>query len=170
MPNVNKHGLTPKRERFCREYIVDLSQTKAAKRAGYKQSHVQGSQLYAKPEVQAYIAELQAAVAKRHGITIDSVIEELAGIRDEAKKAGQFSAATQAEMGRAKTGGLLIERRIDETDRSKSDADLAKEIAAMASVQHREEIETIVVELLRGNPAPLEGLLQRVERLQPRAV
>ncbi len=83
---------------------------------------------------------------------------------------GYGVAASHAEMGRAKVGGLLIERRINETDRSKSDADLAKEFAAVASVQHREEIETIVVELLRCNPSPLESLLQRVERLQPRAV
>ncbi len=170
MPKYRKPGLTPKQQWFCREYLVDLNQKAAAERAGYKQPHVQGSQLYAKPEVRAYIAELQEAVAERNGITIDGVCEELAGIRDEAREAGQYSAATQAEMGRAKTAGLLVERRIDETERSKSDADLAKEIASIASVQHREEIETIVVELLRGNPSPLEGLLQRVERLQPRAV
>lgn len=170
MSNAKKPGLTPKRELFCREYLVDLNQTKAAARAGFKQSHVQGAQLMAISEVQAYIAELQTTVAERNDITIDGVCKELAGIRDDARKAGQYSAATQAEMGIAKTAGLLIERRIDETERSKSDADLAKDIAAVASVQHRGEIETIVVELLRGNPSPLEGLLQRVERLQPRAV
>ena len=170
MPKYRNPGLTPMQERYCREYVKDLNQTKAAARAGYKHPGVQGAQVMAIPEVQTRIAELQAAVAVRNDITIDSVCEELEAIRDGAKESEQWSAASHAEMGRAKVGGLLIERRNDETDRSKSDADLAKEIAAVASVQHREEIETIVVELLRGNPTPLEGLLQRVERLQPRAV
>lgn len=53
------------RERYCQEYVKHLNQTKAADRAGFKHPGVTGAQLMAIPELQARIAELQAAVADR---------------------------------------------------------------------------------------------------------
>ena len=82
MTKHKKTGLTAKRERFCREFLVDLNQTAAAKRAGYRHPGVQGAQLMAAPEVRERVAELQAEVAERNDITIDGVCEELEHIRD----------------------------------------------------------------------------------------
>jgi phage terminase small subunit len=165
-----KHkDLTPKRERFCREFLVDLNQTAAAKRAGYKHPGVQAAQLMAIPEVRDRVAELQEAVAERNGITIDGVCTELEAIRDGAKASEQWSAASNAEMGRAKVGGLLIERRIDETERSKSDADLAKDAAATAPEKYRAQIEQIITAMLNGNVGPIVAMLDRLNRLGPHA-
>ena len=57
-------NLTPKRERFVEEYLVDLNATQAATRAGYspKTAQQQGSRLLNRPEVRAAI---DAAIERR---------------------------------------------------------------------------------------------------------
>ena len=53
--------MTPKQEKFCVEYIVDLNATQAAIRAGYseKTAHSQGPRLLENVEVQNRIKELR---------------------------------------------------------------------------------------------------------------
>ena len=60
-------ALTPKQERFCQEYLIDLNATGAARRAGYsaKTAHVQGPRLLANVAVASRLAQLQAATAER---------------------------------------------------------------------------------------------------------
>ena len=72
-------GLTPKREAFCREYLVDQNATQAAARAGYSEATAdrRGSRLLNKVEVQARVAELQAEAAQRNEVTVDSIVAEL---------------------------------------------------------------------------------------------
>ena len=50
-------ALTDKKERFCREYVIDYNQTKAAIRAGYaeKSAAKKGCELMKEPEVKAYV-------------------------------------------------------------------------------------------------------------------
>ena len=74
--------LNPKQARFCDEYLVDLNATQAAIRAGYSQKTAGeiGYELLKKPEVQARIAELQAARAKRMEVTQDQVLREFAKV------------------------------------------------------------------------------------------
>jgi len=71
--------MTPKREQFCLEYLVDLNATQAAIRAGYspKTAGSQGEQLLKKVEIQQRIAELRADREQRTQIEGDRVIEEL---------------------------------------------------------------------------------------------
>lgn len=70
--------LTPKQERFCQEYIIDLNATRAAKDAGYSEmtADVQGPRLLGNVTVDARIKELQAVRATRTGITQDRVLQE----------------------------------------------------------------------------------------------
>lgn len=70
--------MNPRKQRFCTEFIVDLNGTEAAVRAGYsrKSAHVQASRLLDDPKVKARIAELQAELAKRTGITVEKVLAE----------------------------------------------------------------------------------------------
>lgn len=77
-----KKPLNAKRELYCREYLKDLNQTKAAERAGYapKQAVSQASRLMRDPKIQARIAELMSARAKRVEIDADQVLEELSRI------------------------------------------------------------------------------------------
>lgn len=71
--------LRDKRERFCREYLVDLNATQAAIRSGYspKTARSQGQRLLTNADVQARIEELNYDRAKRTGINADRVIEQI---------------------------------------------------------------------------------------------
>ena len=75
-----KHGLSPKMQRFCEEYIKDLNGTQAAIRASYskKGANVRGSELLAKSNIQTQIAELARDVTSRKGITSQRILTELA--------------------------------------------------------------------------------------------
>lgn len=55
-------NLTPKQKTFADEYLKCGNQTEAAKKAGYKQPHVQGNQTLEKLSVQRYIAERQKQI------------------------------------------------------------------------------------------------------------
>lgn len=74
--------LTPKRERFCEEYLIDLNATQAAIRAGYseKTAYSAGQRLLRNVEIQNRIAELKAERSNRTEITQDRVIKELAAM------------------------------------------------------------------------------------------
>lgn len=74
--------LTPKQERFCEEYLIDLNATQAAIRAGYseKTAREQAAQNLSKLNIQEKIAELKAERSKRTEITQDRVIKELAAM------------------------------------------------------------------------------------------
>lgn len=74
--------LTPKQEKFCQEYLVDLNASLAMKRAGYaeKNANVTGSRMLANVHVQARIQELRAKVAEKLNVTIEMVAKEYASI------------------------------------------------------------------------------------------
>ena len=78
MPKIGK--LTPKQERFCREYMIDLNATQACIRAGYskKTADVIGCENLGKPSIIERIAELHKEREERTQITADKVIKELA--------------------------------------------------------------------------------------------
>ncbi len=90
--------LTPKRERFCQEYTVDLNATGAARRAGYSEAtaHVQGPRLLANVRVASRVAALQREVAKRNEIKVDDVIAMLLESYKDAKAANQHGPAVRA--------------------------------------------------------------------------
>lgn len=72
-------ALTPKQEAFVREYLIDLNGAQAAIRAGYAESgaRTEGSRLLANADIQAAIAEAQAARAERTRIDADWVLSRL---------------------------------------------------------------------------------------------
>ncbi|MCU6729081.1 terminase small subunit [Huintestinicola butyrica] len=74
--------LTPKQERFCEEYLIDLNATQAAIRAGYssKTADVQSARLLVNVKVQERISLLRSKQSKRTEVTADKVIAELAAI------------------------------------------------------------------------------------------
>jgi len=74
--------LTPKQERFVREYLVDLNTTQAAIRTGYskKTAYSIGQENLKKPEVAAEIKKAQKALAKKAKVTAESVIAEMGRI------------------------------------------------------------------------------------------
>ena len=79
---MGKTKLTPKQERFCEEYLVDLNATQAAIRAGYSEKTANriAAENLSKLDIQQKIEELRNAQSERTEITADRVLQELAAI------------------------------------------------------------------------------------------
>lgn len=82
-------NLTPKQERFCQEYMIDLNGTKAAIRAGYSERSAEStaSEILTYPKVQAKIAELQKTVADKLSINAEWVTQRFKDISDRCMTA-----------------------------------------------------------------------------------
>lgn len=81
-------GIKPKEERFCQEYVIDYNGTKAAIRAGYKQSDAanRATRLLKKAEVSARIHELEKELAERLAISQDFVMIQLMQRYEECRE------------------------------------------------------------------------------------
>lgn len=75
-------SITPRQERFCEEYVVDLNATQAAIRAGYAESgaYNEGHRLLRNAEVRDYIEELQSGRRKVREIRADRILNTLEAI------------------------------------------------------------------------------------------
>ena len=97
-----------------------LTQTEAAVKAGYspKRARQEGSELCnprLSPLVVKYIGELREERIRKHEVTYEGHIAELARLRESALKKGSFSSAVNAETNRGKAAGLYIDRKIIKT-------------------------------------------------------
>lgn len=74
--------MTDKQILFCKEYIVDLNATYAARRAGYAEENAKqiGYELLNKDEIAEYIQSLITERYKRCQISADDVIYELKNV------------------------------------------------------------------------------------------
>ena len=82
---MSEENLTGKQKRFCEEYVLDWNATRAAKAAGYSEetAYSIGSENLRKPELKAYIEEIQQDLQKLAGISKLSVLQELQNIIKE---------------------------------------------------------------------------------------
>ena len=117
--------LTEMQHRFA-EFLVfggpegPMTQTEAAIAAGYspKRARQEGSELCnprLSPLVVKYIGELKEERIRKHEVTYENHIAELARLREAALKKGSFSSAVNAEANRGKAAGLYIDRKIIKT-------------------------------------------------------
>lgn len=109
--------MTPKQEAFARAY-VETGNASEAYRKSYNASNMKEQSVWRKAKecmdngkVTARIADLQQAAAKKHNVTMDSIIAEL----EEARKIAisnprSISAAVSASMGKAKVAGLIVDK------------------------------------------------------------
>lgn len=76
--------MTPKQQRFCEEYLIDLNATQAAIRAGYsaRTANRTGHKLLSKTDIAAKITELQAGRSEATEIDAKWVLLRLAKIAD----------------------------------------------------------------------------------------
>lgn len=111
---LNEHGVTEQQEKFCRVY-VETGNASEAYRQAYKSDRktansvaVDASRMLDKPNVRLRIDQLRQVHAKRHNVTVDSLVAELEEIKRIALEAEtpQTSAAVSAVMGKAKLTGL----------------------------------------------------------------
>lgn len=72
-------SLTPRQERFCEEYVVDLNGTQAAIRAGYAESgaYTEANRLLKNADVVDYINELKTGVRRVREIRADRILNTL---------------------------------------------------------------------------------------------
>ncbi|MEO6546568.1 MAG: terminase small subunit [Ferruginibacter sp.] len=75
----NNNNLTPKQERFCKEFIFDFHGKNAAIRSGYssKTARTIASQLLTKESVQAKVKELTKANGEKFDVSLQEVIAQL---------------------------------------------------------------------------------------------
>jgi phage terminase small subunit len=111
--------LTLKQEAFCQAYIENGGNASEAYRAAYDAKkmkpevvNVKACELLKDGKVSVRVAELRAAIEKRHEITIDDLIEELEEARSQAVSLNvpQLSVAVSATMGKAKMLGFLTDK------------------------------------------------------------
>ena len=110
-----RRRLTKKQQKFVQLYVHnDLTNTECAHRAGYSHPAQSASMLLNDPRflhIQETIKDLQEGYQKKYEITFEKVARDLQMIRDAAVEDGKFSAAVQAELGRAKLGGLMVDKK-----------------------------------------------------------
>ena len=97
-----------------------MTQSEAALAAGYspKRARQEGSELCnpkLSPLVVKYIGQLKEERLRKHEVTYEGHVAELARLREAALKKGSFSSAVNAEANRGKAAGLYIDRKIIKT-------------------------------------------------------
>ena len=117
--------LTEMQQRFAEHLVFGgpdgpMSKREAAVAAGYSPDRAmrEGSELtnprYS-PLVVKYIGELKEERLRKHEVTYEGHVAELARLREAALKKGSFSSAVNAEASRGKAAGLYIDRKIIKT-------------------------------------------------------
>jgi len=82
-----------------------------------------------------YIGELKEERLKKHEVTYEGHVAELARLREAALKKGSFSSAVNAEANRGKAAGLYIDRKIIKTGKLEdlSEAELENKMKQILS-------------------------------------
>ena len=165
---------TKKQQAFIQAFVYqDLTNTECAFRAGYSVPTQSASMLLNDPRythVQNKIRELQESNQKKYEITFEKVARDLQKIRDAAMEDGVYGAAVQAELGRAKLAGLMIDKKeiktgkIDQMDRSEVEARL------MALIEKNELAPKVIdpseVEVIDQEDIEVEDLEAEVEDVE----
>jgi hypothetical protein len=147
-------------ELFAQEIAKGKSASEAYQNVGYRPSRKNASRLKANEDINARVAELQAASAASAVITIESICAELDQANAVAREKGQAAAMVSASALRAKLAGLLRDR---------------VEVGNPGDFDDCETVEAVVDRILAGPGSPIEqfrpvderdrkGLLDLIER------
>ena len=110
---IEKGGkrITPPQQKFLDNYIhKDMTQTAAARAAGYKNPNVSAVQLLNNPRVKERMEEMRQELESKYGVSVTKSVRDMQRLRDEAWQAGNFGAAIKAEELRLKVTGLMVAR------------------------------------------------------------
>ena len=103
--------LTDKQQGFLDNFMhKDMTQTSAARSAGYANPGVDAVRLLRNPVVQERYQEMRDEARTRFGVTIEKSVRDLLKIRNEAWESGKFGEAIRAEELRLKATGLLVNK------------------------------------------------------------
>jgi hypothetical protein len=101
----------PKHEAFVRNLLEGKTGLDAYEAAGFKRDDGNAARLRRNSKVEERLAELQAEVAGRTVVTVESLIAELEDARIRATDVKQLSASIRAIEAKAKLAGLMVERQ-----------------------------------------------------------
>ena len=103
--------LKPQQQEFLNNYLhKDMTQTEAARQAGYKNPTVYAVRLLQNPVVQERLEEMRLEARTKYGVTVDKSVRDLKKMRDQAWELGRFGEAIRAEELRLKATGLLVNK------------------------------------------------------------
>lgn len=123
--------LKPQQQDFLNNYLhKDMTQTEAARQAGYKNASVSAVRLLRNPVVAERLQEMRLEAQAKFGVSVDKSVRDLKRLRDEAWEQGRFSEAIRAEELRLKASGLLINKQhvVKEDITAASKEDIAKKL------------------------------------------
>ena len=102
------------KERLFARYVAEgRTQAQSARMAGYTSNpDKKGSELVKKAEVVELINERGAELAGDRAVSLRDHLATLASLRDEARDAGKYSSAIQAEHHRGKAARLYVEQQL----------------------------------------------------------
>jgi len=158
MSGPMKH-LTPKQIKFATLLVYGvegnpITQTEAAKLAGYADSLHEGSRLTnpnKNPLVCAHISNLRDEVRQKYGISFENHLEELGKIRDRGIKDNKsLAAAATTEIARGKVAGYYIDQKIIRHG-SIDDMNLDQLYARMKTIKDKNEKVLEAKELLNSS-------------------
>lgn len=111
--------LTPKQKAFADEYLICGNATEAARKAGYKQPHVQGSQTLEKLSVSSYIAERQKQIESSRIADVKEVMEFYSAVmRGEVKDQFDIDASITDRL----SAGRELMKRYEKADNTKNES------------------------------------------------
>ena len=103
--------LTPPQQKFLDNYIhKDMTQTAAARDAGYKNPNVSAVQLLNHVRVKERMEEMRLELEAKYGVSVTKSVRDMQRLRDEAWQVGNYGAAIKAEELRLKVTGLMVAR------------------------------------------------------------
>jgi len=110
-PFPNSRRLNPMQQKFLDNYFYgDMTQTAAARAAGYSDAGNEALRLLNSPHIQARLAEMREEAEAKFGVTVEKSVRDLKAMRDQALREGKISAAIKAEELRLKATGLLVNK------------------------------------------------------------
>lgn len=111
--------LTPKQKAFADEYLICGNATEAARKVGYKQPHVQGSQNLEKLSVSSYIAERQKQIESSRIADVKEVMEFYSAVmRGEVKDQFDIDASITDRL----SAGRELMKRYEKADNTKNES------------------------------------------------
>lgn len=109
--SVGLEKLKPQQQTFLNNFFNgNMTQTQAAREAGYKNPTVAAVRLLRNPIVQERLEEMRLEAKAKYGVTVDKSVRDLKNMRDEAWQLGKYGEAIRAEELRLKVTGLLINK------------------------------------------------------------
>jgi len=134
---MGSQNLTIKQDKFCRAFVGPAEgNASEAYRTAYNTQNCSmatvnrnAKALLDDTKIATRIDELRAEQASQNAITIEEITSGLRRAAEAAVAAGQHSAATQALLGLAKLGGLLVEKRQVSVDDAREHLDAVSALA-----------------------------------------